>query len=419
MSTAFSIALSSLQAESDAINTAGQNLANINTTGFKGSDLDFRDLVASSIGAGGSSNQFGLGVERPLNHQIFSQGPISSSSSPWAVAIQGNGFFITQKPDGAQVYTRDGDFTLSATGQLQTLTGDAVKGWTSVNGVLNTAVNPSNMILSTGGVAPAVASSNLTVSANLNASGVAPSTNTLSVPVQLTDSLGDNHTVTITFTKSATANNSWTYDATIPGDQLSGGTAGANVSLLSAPGTLTFNSDGTLTTASQAPIPLTVTGLADGAKDMSVNWQTLNSDGTSAITQYSQASTYSYKADGSPSGQLSSVSIGNGGTIVSSFTNGTSQVTGQLALASFTNVDSLQDLGDNSFATTGLTSPVSIGLPQIGGRGQILSGSLEGSNVDIATQFTNLITYQRGYQASSKVITTENEILQNLIDLIQ
>ena len=145
----------------------------------------------------------------------------------------------------------------------------------------------------------------------------------------------------------------------------------------------------------------------------------MNSDGTSAITQYSQSSTYSYKADGSPSGQLSSVSIGNGGTIISSYTNGTSQVTGQLALATFTNVDSLQDLGDNSFATTGQTSPVSVGLPQIGGRGQVLAGSLEGSNVDIATQFTNLITYQRGYQASSKVITTENEVLQNLIDLIQ
>ncbi len=419
MSSAFSIALTSLQAESEAINTTGHNLANINTTGFKGSNLDFRDLVATSFGTGGASSQFGLGVERPLNHQIFSQGAISSSTSPWAVAIQGSGFFITKRPDGSQVYTRDGDFTLSSTGQLQTLTGDTVQGWTSVNGVLSTAGAPSGMTLSTGGVVSPVASANLTVNANLNASGVAPTTNTESVPVQFTDSLGENHTVTITFTKDPNNVNTWSYDATIPGGDLLGGTAGTNVSILGTPGTLTFNNDGTLTTASQAPVTLNVAGLKDGAKNMSVSWNTQNSDGTSAITQYSQASTYSVTIDGSPSGQLSSISIGNGGSIVASYTNGTSQVTGQLALATFRNVESLTDLGNNSFVPSGETAPVSIGLPQTGGRGQILAGSLEGSNVDIATQFTNLITYQRGYQASSKVITTENSILQNTIDLIQ
>lgn len=418
MSTAFSIALSSLKAESDAINTTGHNLANINTTGFKGSNLDFRDLVATTLG-GSSTAEYGLGVLRPLNHQIFSQGPISSSTSPWAVAIQGQGFLVAKSPDGKQVYTRDGDLTLSSKGELQSLTGSKIQGWTSVAGVLSTAGAPGDIVLSTGGVIPPIASSKLTIDANLNAAGVAPATNTLSVPVQVTDSLGDNHTVTITFTKDPNSPNLWSYDATVPGEQLAGGTAGTNVSILGAPGTLSFTSNGTLTPASQAPITLNINNLANGANNVSVKWSTLNADGSSAITQFSQASTYDHTIDGSQAGQLASIGIGAGGSIVATYTNGTSQVAGQLALANFRNADSLQDLGDNTYIPSGDTSAVSIGLPQTGGRGQILAGSLEGSNVDIATQFTNLITFQRGYQASSRVITTADQMLQDVMAIIR
>lgn len=420
MSSAFSIALSSLKAESDAINSTGHNLANINTTGFKGSNVDFRDLVASTLGGGGANSQFGLGVSRPLNHQIFSQGAISSSSSPWAVAIQGNGFFMAKTAEGQQVYTRDGDFTLSSTGELQTLGGAKVQGWTATAGVINTAGAPANLTLSTGSVVPPIASSKLLVNANLNAAGVAPATNTLSVPVQMTDSLGNNHTVTITFTKSASLANTWTYDATIPGEQLSGGTPGTPTSILGGtPGTLTFNSDGTLSTALQAPIALNVNGLIDGANNIAVSWSPVGADGTSAITQFSQASTYDVTIDGSQASQLSSIGIGNGGNIVASYSNGTQKIAGQLALANFRNTDSLQDIGNNLFTVTGQTSSVSIGIPETGGRGQVLAGSLEGSNVDIATQFTNLITYQRGYQASSRVITTADQMLQDVMAIIR
>ena len=419
MSSAFSIALSSLKAESDAINSTGHNLANINTNGFKGSNVDFRDLVATSLGAGNAATQFGLGVQTPLDHQIFSQGPISSSSSPWATAIQGNGFFVTQSANGAQGYTRDGDFTLSANGALQTLTGDKVQGWMENNGVLNTTGAPGDMVLSTGSVVPPVASSAVTIKANLNAAGVAPTTNTLSVPMQVTDSLGNNHTLTVTFTKSTTTANSWTYDVTVPGSDLAGGTAGTTTSILATPGTLTFQADGTLATASQTPITLNLNNLADGANNVALTWNPTNSDGSSAITQFSQASTYDVTIDGSQAGQLSSLGIGNGGQIVAAYTNGTQKTVGQLAMASFRNTDSLQDLGNNTFGTTGQTAPPSIGLPQTGGRGQMLANSLEGSNVDIATQFTNLITYQRGYQASSRVITTADQMLQDIMAIIR
>ncbi len=419
MSSAFSIALSSLKAESDAINTTGHNLANINTNGFKGSNVDFRDLVAATLGSGGGNTQFGLGVQRPIDHQIFSQGPISGSSSQWAAAIQGNGFFMLSGGDNQQMYTRDGDFTLSATGALQSLTGNKVQGWMESNGVLNTTGTPGDMTLSTGGVVPPVPTSKLTVNANLNAAGVAPTTNTLSVPVQVTDSLGNNHTLTITFTKSTTAANTWTYDATLPSQDLAGGVPGTTTSVLSAPGSLTFQSDGTLNTASQAPITMNINGFADGAKNATVTWNTAASDGSSTITQFSQASTYDVTVDGNPAGQLSSFGIQNGGQVVAAYSNGTQKVVGQLAMASFRNTDSLEDLGNNTFAASGATAPASVGLPQTGGRGQILAQSLEGSNVDIAAQFTNLITYQRGYQASSKVITTADQMLQDVIAIIR
>ncbi len=142
MSSAFSIALSSLRAQSEAINATGNNLANINTTGFKSSDVDFRDLVASNLGW---SNSAGMGVARPTTQQIFSQGTIISSDSPWAAAIQGNGFFMLKNTAGQSLYTRDGNFTLSSDGTLSTQTGEKVQGWMTSASGLNTGVTPTDI----------------------------------------------------------------------------------------------------------------------------------------------------------------------------------------------------------------------------------------------------------------------------------
>lgn len=253
MSSAFSIALSSLQAQSEAINTAGHNLANINTTGFKGSDVDFRDLVAASTVSGQS---FGMGVSQIVNQQNFSQGAITGTTSPWAAAIQGDGFFALKNGENQSLYTRDGDFTVSANGALQTLTGESVQGWVSTNGTMNTGVAPTNIVLPTGQTTAPVPTSNLSFSANLNAAGTSTAgTDTYSVPATVTDSLGNSHMLTITFTKSSAASNSWNYDVTIPGGDLTGGTAGTQTSILTSPGTLTFNTDGSLSAASAAGSP--------------------------------------------------------------------------------------------------------------------------------------------------------------------
>src|SRR3954447_15535359 len=272
MSSAFSIALSSLKAQSDAISTAGHNLANINTAGFKSSAVAFRDLVAGNLGGGSST---GMGVAQPLTRQTFSQGTITTSDSTWAAAIQGNGFFVLKNASAQSLYTRDGNFTVSADGVLSTLSGDKVQGWVASKTGLNTGVSPTDIVLPTGQNLPAQATTGLSFTANLNAAGnSAAGTDKLSVAVPIVDSLGNSHTLTVAFTKSSTPNK-WTYDITIPGEDLSGGTAGTEKSILSAPGTLDFNSDGTLASASSAAVPLSITGLADGGANLSMNWNLL------------------------------------------------------------------------------------------------------------------------------------------------
>ncbi|MFL6464870.1 MAG: flagellar hook protein FlgE [Bryobacteraceae bacterium] len=413
MSSVFSIALSSLQAESEAINTTGHNLANINTNGFKQSNVNFRDLVAASLGG----NSLGLGVATPVAQQIFSQGAISSSTSPWAAAIQGNGFFVLKQSAGPQAYTRNGNFTLSKTGELQTLTGENVQGWTATPSGINATVPPSDITLNMGSTVPPNPTSTLSFTANLNAAGdpVTGSGN-MSVPVQVTDSLGNQHTLTINFTKNTSAN-TWDYGVTIPSSDLAAG-IGTNTTLVS--GTMSFNSDGTLTTASLAPITIPVAGLKDSANDLSINWSLKNADGSGMITQFAQSSAYNdLTQDGSAAGKLTDVGLGDNGQIIAKFSNGQQKTVAQLAMATFRNQNSLQDIGNNNFAATGNTAQPDIGLSQTGNRGQIVSGALEGSNVDMAKEFTNLITFQRGYQASSKVITTADNMSQDLLSIIR
>ena len=421
MSSVFSIALSSLQAESEAINTTGHNLANVSTDGFKESNVNFRDLVAASL----SGQSTGLGVTRPVNQQIFSQGPLSSSTSPWAAAIQGNGFFVLKQATGGAAFTRDGNFTLSKDGALQTLTGENVEGWTATANGIDTTVSPGDITLNMGTTVPPNPTSNLSFTANLNAAGdPATGSGNLTVPVQVTDSLGNQHTVTISFSQSTTAN-AWNYTVSIPSGDLANAT-GTTTTLET--GTLNFNSNGTLQSntpnggtadTTLAPINISITGLKDSANNLSINWSLKNSDGSGMITQFAQNSASNdLVQDGTAAGKLSDVGLGDNGQIVAKFSNGQQKTVAQLAMATFRNQDSLQDIGNNNFAVTGNTAQPDIGLSQTGNRGAIVSGQLEGSNVDMATEFTNLITFQQGYSASSKVITTADNMSQDLLNLI-
>ncbi len=416
MSTAFSNALSGLNANSLAINTISGNLANLNTTGYKDSQVSFGDLLSGNINGESNSNGAGSVVAQAATQ--FTQGSLQTTSQPFDAAIQGNGFFVLGSSSGQTTYTRAGNFTVNASGDLLGAGGESVQGWNSVNGVLNTNGPSSSIILPVSGSQQPVATTSFTTSANLNANATIGSANaTFSSPIQVFDAQGTAHTLTVTYTE--TSANNWSYNVTIPSVDLA---AGAGTTTNVGTGTLTFDGTGQLTSpaASAGPIAIPITGLSDGASDMNLNWNLYNGSGTPTVTQFSEASAnLATTQDGTAAGQLTGTSIGPNGQVSATYSNGSSVVVAQVALASVLNPDSMQNLGNNTFGATPATATPIVGTSGTGSRGQITGGALESSTVDIAAEFTNLLTYERGYQANSKVITTEDTITQATVGLIQ
>ncbi len=419
MSTAFSNALSGLQANSDAINVVSGNLANANTYGYKANTVSFQELV-SEIGNTGS-NLNGAGVV-PLSTQTFSQGSITTTGQPYDAAIQGNGFFVVQGQTGQQAFTRAGNFTLNANGQLLTQNGENVEGWNGLNGVVNTNAPLTSIVVPVAGLRAPTTTTEFSLNLNLDSGAQVGTTDaTFSSPIQIVDSQGQQHTLTVTYTE--TAPGSWNYDVTIPSADLTSGT-GTPVSVLVPPGvpqTLTFDASGNLTSpAAGAPIPIAITGFSDGAADQNINWNLYNGSNVPQITQYDQASTnLASSQDGTQAGQLLGISIGQNGQLTAAYSNGDNVAVAQLAVATVLNPESMQDLGNNTFGVTSATSVPAIGVPGTGSRGTVSGGALESSTVDIANEFTNLLIYERGYQADSKVITTEDQVIQTTLGLIQ
>ncbi|HUB77910.1 MAG TPA: flagellar hook protein FlgE [Bryobacteraceae bacterium] len=417
MGTAFSTALSALNADSTAIDVVGNNLANLNTTGFKASTVEFSDLMAEQLGTASGESQVGLGVGQVAAVQNFSQGSITNTGAALDAAIQGNGFFVVTDSNNNQLYTRDGSFQLNSDGVLQTVTGQDVQGWMATNGVVNANGPTTNISVPVGSSIQPQATANMSMGINLNSATAV--NGTFSAPIQVYDSLGQAHTLTVTFTETAPEN--WNYAITIPSTDLA---AGANNQV--ANGTLTFGSNGQLTNPAavappgpQVPINFAVPGLADGADDLNINWNVFDSNGNSLITQYAQASAESNPTqDGFAAGQISQVSIQNGGLVVASYTNGQQVTVGQLAVASIANPTSLADVGDNNLQATAATAQAAIGASGAGGNGTIQGESLEASTTDMAAEFTNLLSYERSYQAASRVITTADTLAQETVNLI-
>jgi len=416
--SSFSIALSGLTADSAALDIVGNNLANLNTTGYKDSTVSFYDLLQQSVGGG--STQIGGGVSAPQTERLFTQGSIQLTGGNYDAAVNGNGFFVVKDPSGNTLYTRAGNFNLDANGNLVTATGQYVQGWVAENGVVNTSGATGNITIPSNALQTPSATQNFSLSVNLNAAGVVgqPS-GSFSTPIQVVDSLGVTHTLTVNFTETAPGN--WNYEVDIPGQDLAGGTPGTPTAV--ATGALTFDSNGNLTSPiGPAQVPVAITGLADDASDMNINWNlaTLDGAGTSLITQYSATSAVSASnQDGVEASQVTQVSIANGGAITAQFSNGNQQVIGQLALASVSNPDSLIATGQNNYEAGADTATPVVGVPSTGTLGTVEGGALEASTVDIATEFTNLIVYQNSYQANSKVILTLDQLTQALLALKQ
>jgi flagellar hook protein FlgE len=391
----------------------GNNLANLNTPGFKASIVAFHDLVTQSIGATFGDTQAGFGVAPPKAIRQFVQGAIKSSSGDLDVAIQGDGFLIARDRSGLIQYTRGGYLQMDKSGYLLTSTGQYVLGWTESNGTLSTNGPVGDIQIPVGSLRAPVATSEFSFDMNLNASapGGPPNPGTFSSSIEVFDSLGTTHVVTVDMTKSATAN-VWDYSISFPN---------ADVTSPIAPvtGSITFDSSGRMVDPPAAgPFPgISISGLTNGASDMSMTWQLYNGS-TPRLTQYAQPSAVSAnQQDGAATAQLIRVGIGAGGVVLAQYSNGVQKSIGQLAMASIRNPESLVAVGNNSFQLGANSALPAVGLPGTGGRGTVSGGQIENSTVDIAREFTNLIVLQRGYQANARVITTVDEMSQETIGL--
>jgi flagellar hook protein FlgE len=396
--------ISGLRAHQQMMDVTGNNIANVNTTGYKSSQTVFQDTLSQMVnaagapqnGAGGTNPaQVGLGVRTASVNANFSQGAAQTTGKSGDMMIQGDGFFIT-KSGGETVYTRAGSFTFDANGSLTTPNGQIVQGWTAdSDGAVNAASAPGNIKLPIGISLQPEETETFTLTGNLSyeATGVASAK---TIPVPTIDAQGRSGTLNVVLTRGVDdvdGNPVWEMtmpDATPP-------PALQSISFPNGKARGDLDVDGNDTGK------VTMNGYEIDIHDL-----TTYAGNTEARVSAS---------DGSAAGILSSYTVSNTGQIVGVFSNGLKQTLGQLALANFNNVNGLEKIGDSMFRST-----VNSGLAQVGsagsaGLGLITSGALEMSNVDLAQEFTNLVIAQRGFQANSRIITTSDEILQELVNL--
>jgi len=387
--------ISGLRAHQQMMDVTGNNIANVNTTGYKSSQTVFQDTLSQMVNAAGGTNpaQVGLGVRTASINANFSQGAAQTTGKASDMMIQGDGFFVI-KSGGESLYSRAGSFTFDADGSLTTPNGQIVQGWTAdAAGDVNTAGVPDGLKLPIGvSLAPTVTDS-ITLTGNL--SNDVPDGTMKDIPIKVYDVNGAAQPLVANFKKTdpdaTDADVIWTVT-------LSDG---------STPVPITF------TNGKPIGDPDPDTGLDTGTVTIGAYTFDIHD-----LTQYSgNTEARVSNSNGSGAGILASYTVSNTGQIVGVFSNGLKQTLGQLALANFNNVNGLEKIGDSMFRST-----VNSGLAQVGpagsaGLGLITSGALEMSNVDLAQEFTNLVIAQRGFQANSRIITTSDEILQELVNL--
>jgi flagellar hook protein FlgE len=411
--------VASIKAQQTRMNVIGNNLANVNTTAYKGSRVTFQDMIAQTIrGASRPNNalggtnpiQYGLGVLISGTDINGEQGSLSATNRPTDLAIQGSGFFMVSNGD-RMAYTRDGAFDIDADGVLvHRSTGERVLGWTAdpATGVFNendvVGVN-SKLVIPIGQRTAVQVTTTASFAGNLDASEAItpaplppvtdPAWRTASVRTY--DSLGAPQDLTLHFIKSNTGE--WTWQVTSDnGAAVTGG------------GTLTFNGQGILTGGS--PASITITPPAGGAPAFDVELDFTRIGQLAVESQVQSAG-----QNGFPPGSLQGFSIGVDGTITGLFTNGLTRPLGRIAMVIFPNANGLERMGNNMWRSTDNSGLPVIGASKSGGRGSINAGFLEQSNIDIGNEFTDLIVTQRGFQANTKVVTTVDEMLQDLINM--
>lgn len=402
--------VSGLRSHQTMMDVVGNNIANVNTPGFKSSQITFAETISQTLrGASGASGalggtnpiQIGLGTKVQSIDPVFSQGASQVTGRNTDLAIQGAGFFMVQ--NGAErLYTRAGAFNFDEVGNLVNSQGYIVAGWTAdAAGNIDTTGTINPITIPLGNTLPPAATTAVDVGGNLSADATAGDTVTSSISVF--DSIGNQHEVVFTFTNTSPNPpfNDWTVQASV---------GGVNYTL--TPATLTFDGTGALTSAST----LAFSGFTPpGAAPLSFS---VELGGANPITQFGGTSTMEARdQDGQGIGFLRDFAVADDGTIVGQFSNGESRALAQVATATFSNPAGLARVGDSNFTETINSGVPFEGTPGSGNRGLLSAGTLEMSNVELAREFTNLIIAQRGFQANSRIITASDEMLADLVNM--
>jgi flagellar hook protein FlgE len=416
--------VSGLSAQGQALGVIGDNIANANTTGFKASRAEFQDIISKSIKGVLGGNQVGRGVKIGAVNPILTQGSIDATEKATDLAISGDGFFVVRGSDG-ESYTRDGSFHFDKEGYLVTNDGQRVQGFeTDDKGkILNSVADvkfPRALI-------PAKATGEIKLDLNLD-SRVEPGkafdpkdphgTSHYSTGVEVYDSQGNKHLMTLFFTKSA--DRSWDVRGMCDGKEIVGGKPGELAEVMA--GKLTFTTDGRLDTETITKQAFNFTGGALQNQQIKIDFgDSLTTDkgkGLNGTKQYGQDSDLiTWKQDGSSAGMITNLSFSDEGVLSALYSNGQAQDLSQIALAKFENPEALFKVGNNRLKEARDSGAASIGKPAASGRGKLFAKSLERSTVDLAMEFVNLIQNQRGFQANAKTITTTDELLNEVINL--
>lgn len=431
--TTFTTGLSGLNTNSQGLNVVGNNIANLNTIGFKASSISFAEVLGQ------------LGSRVSDVKATFGQGGVQGSSDPLDVAIQGKGFLIVSE-EGSRYYTRGGNLHLDAQGNLLSENGMQVQGFMrdGTTGLINEDAGIQNITIPTGLTAP-VPTSQFELGMNLDADAATGAQ--FSTTVQVYDSQGKVHNATLSMEKEIDASSTirWRFDLTIPRNEIAGVAAsntekfslltGAVATATPTAGALVFNNAGKLTSAyvgsdpatlpalgnlTLPPSSVTMPALANGAVLSPMTWKLMNSNGVPNVTGLASSSEMSsIIQNGAAPGSMSSIAIQSDGTIEGVFSNGKTLKLARLGLAQFNYPEGLTAQGEGLYAENSISGASRIAGPGDSGLGTVMGSTLELSNVDLASELTRIITFQRGYQANARVITTTDQIMQETLSLMR
>jgi flagellar hook protein FlgE len=435
---------SGLGVASTGLSVAGDNIANIGTTGYKQGRATFADFMPQQAFGLGGGGQIGTGAATNRIATLFGQGTLETSDSALDMGITGNGFFVVA--DGAEdYYTRNGEFLVDSSGFVVTGSGLRLQGYPAVDGTISPALGDlqiGNSILA------GSATETITVDALLSAEtvpgtdlaaidfyGTGTGTSTLaeagdaadfSTSMTVYDSLGVGHDVSVLFERTGTSD--WSWRAVADASEVTDATGTAvttdeGFGFEIAAGTMTFDTSGVMSAFTQTDTSTTSAWTFAGAAaqpiafDFGIDTAGLVTDGAVTMSG-SESSVTSVSQDGVGTGSLSSLSVASDGTITGSYTNGEQLALGQVALATFKSDSGLVRAGGTLFSATAAAGEPGIGAAGTGVRGNVSGNALERSNVELEDQFVSMITSQRAYQANAKVISAADESLQTLVQLL-